>query len=185
MTFEKPDAWHMPAAYWFWHEMPGEEQSRRQVGQMQDAGILSFQVQARMAFPIENYLTEEYLAACRIAVDEAAKRGMMVGVYDDYNWQTGHAAGRAVAGHDELRERQLFWTSGVVGPDGLTLTISDTHTATESLGDAGMAWHYDRSVVEWADWNIEFVVTGAGPGARDELDRASLASSAQVTTSCT
>ena len=177
MTFEKPDAWHMPAAYWFWHEMPGEEQIRRQVGQMQDAGILSFQVQARMAFPIENYLTEEYLAACRIAVDEAAKRGMMVGVYDDYNWQTGHAAGRAVAGHDELRERQLFWTSGVVGPDGLTLTISDTHTATESLGDAGMAWHYDRSVVEWADWNIEFVVTGTGSGARDELDRASFAAS--------
>lgn len=176
MSFEHPDPWHAPAAYWFWHYRPGEAQIREQVGQMQAAGIQSFQVQARMAYPIEDYLSEEYLAACRIAVDEASRRGMMVGVYDDYNWQTGHAAGRAVAGHDHLRERQLFWASGVVSGDELELKISDIHSSTESLGAPGMAWHYENSEVRWADWNVEFAVAD---GVRDITSAASLVAASE------
>ena len=165
--FARPDTWHMPAAYWFWHHLPDEAQIRRQVGEMQAAGIHSFQVQARMAFPLEGYLTDEYLAACRIAVDEAAKRGMMVGVYDDYNWQTGHAAGRAVAGHDHLRERQLFWTTGVARQGRLEVEVSGIRSATEHLGPAGMAWQYEGSVVEWADWQVDFAIADDGAEARD------------------
>lgn len=154
--FTAPDAWHMPAAYWFWHHLPDHEQIRRQVGEMHDAGILSFQVQARMAYPIEGYLDDDYLAACKVAVAEAAALGMMVGVYDDYNWQTGHAGGRAVAGHDHLRERQLFWATGVVRDGRVELGISDIHSSTESLGEPGMAWHYDGSEVLWSDWEVPF-----------------------------
>lgn len=173
--FEHPDPWHMPAAYWFWHHLPEEAQIREQVRQMHDAGIHSFQVQARMAYPIEGYLTDEYLAACRIAVEAAAELGMMVGVYDDYNWQTGHAAGRAVAGHDHLRERQLFWSTGVVSEGTVEVAVSGIRSATESLGPAGMAWHYEGSVVEWADWRVEFAIAGEGVHARDAAAQAHLA----------
>jgi hypothetical protein len=157
---ETPDAWHMPAAYWFWHHLPDDEQIREQIGQMRNAGIHSFQVQARMAYPIEGYLDDDYLRACRIAVEEAARLGMMVGVYDDYNWQTGHAAGRAVAGHDELRERMLFWTSGVLNQGAAELSVSGIRSATENLGPAGMAWHYEGSVALWSDWEIAFAFAG-------------------------
>jgi hypothetical protein len=92
--FRNPDPWHAPAAYWFWHRLPGKDTIRAQVRQMHDAGIRSFQVQARLSYPIEGYLDEDYLAACRTAVETAAGLGMIVGIYDDYNWQTGHAAGR-------------------------------------------------------------------------------------------
>lgn len=171
---KSPDNWHMPAAYWFWHHLPDTEQIRRQVREMKAAGINSFQVQARMAYEITGYLDDAYLAACKIAVEEAAKLGMMVGVYDDYNWQTGHAGGRAVAGHDHLRERQMFWTTGTLLNGRVELDISDIHSSTESMGAPGMAWHYDRSAVEWDDWEIPFVFAQSGESVLDLTSQATV-----------
>ncbi|MGW5355601.1 hypothetical protein ACWERV_34415 [Streptomyces sp. NPDC004031] len=160
--FRDPDPWHSPATYWFWHHLPDRDTIRTQVRQMHDAGIRGFQVQARLAYPIEGYLDEDYLAACRCAVEEAARYGMVVGVYDDYNWQTGHAGGRAVAGHDELRERHLFWVR--IGPGESEGTLRGIRSATEDLGPAAMRWHYEGGAVAWADWRTEYVLVRRGPG---------------------
>ncbi|WP_052397479.1 hypothetical protein [Streptomyces sp. NRRL F-5123] len=159
--FRHPDPWHSPATYWFWHHLPGRDTIRTQVRQMHDAGIRGFQVQARLSYPIEGYLDEDYLAACRCAVEEAARYGMVVGIYDDYNWQTGHAGGRAVEGHDELRERHLFWVR--IGPGEDAGTLGGIRSATEDLGPAAMRWHYEGGAVEWADWRTEYVLVTAGP----------------------
>ncbi|MFJ2954280.1 hypothetical protein [Streptomyces sp. NPDC087270] len=159
--FQKPDPWHSPATYWFWHHLPDKDTIRAQVRQMHDAGILSFQVQARLSYPIAGYLDEDYLAACRCAVETAAELGMIVGIYDDYNWQTGHAAGRAVDGHDELRERHLFWMRIGAGKSGGTL--GKIRSATENLGPAAMRWHYEGGAVAWADWRTEYVLVTASP----------------------
>ncbi|MBO3678634.1 hypothetical protein J5X86_26955 [Streptomyces sp. NEAU-YJ-81] len=157
--FRNPDPWHAPAAYWFWHRLPDEDTIRAQVRQMHDAGIRSFQVQARLSYPIGGYLDDDYLAACRTAVQTAAELGMIVGIYDDYNWQTGQAAGRAVAGHDELRERHLFWVRIPAGAsDG---SLSGIRSATENLGPAAMDWHYEGGVVAWADWQVEYALVVA------------------------
>lgn len=154
--FRNPDPWHSPAAYWFWHHLPDKDTIRAQVRQMYDAGIRSFQVQARLSYPIAGYLDADYLAACRLAVEAAAELGMIVGIYDDYNWQTGHAAGRAVSGHDELRERHLFWVRIAAGQSEGSL--GRIRSATESLGPAAMQWHYEGGVVAWADWRTEYVL---------------------------
>ncbi|MGW3462471.1 hypothetical protein ACWDE9_24015, partial [Streptomyces olivaceoviridis] len=154
--FRNPDPWHAPAAYWFWHRLPDTDTVRAQVRQMYDAGIRSFQVQARLSYPIEGYLDDDYLAACRVAIETAAGLGMIVGIYDDYNWQTGHAAGRAVAGHDELRERHLFWVRIPTGESEGTL--SGIRSATENLGPTAMNWHYEGGVVAWADWRVEYAL---------------------------
>ncbi|MEV6126407.1 hypothetical protein AB0M05_06190 [Streptomyces violaceusniger] len=161
--FRNPDPWHAPAAYWFWHRLPDKDTIRAQVRQMHDAGIRSFQVQARLSYPIGGYLDDDYLAACRTAVRTAAELGMIVGIYDDYNWQTGQAAGRAVTGHDELRERHLFWVRIPAGAsDG---SLSGIRSATESLGPAAMDWHYEGGVVAWADWRVEYALVVEGEQA--------------------
>ncbi|AQW55919.1 hypothetical protein ACIQPP_41035 [Streptomyces violaceusniger] len=158
--FRNPDPWHAPAAYWFWHRLPDGDTIRAQVRQMHDAGIRSFQVQARLSYPIGGYLDDDYLAACRAAVQTAAELGMIVGIYDDYNWQTGQAAGRAVTGHDELRERHLFWVRIPAGAsDG---ALSGIRSATENLGPAAMDWHYEGGVAAWADWRVEYALVVAG-----------------------
>lgn len=172
--FRHPDPWHSPATYWFWHHLPDRETIRAQVRQMHDAGIRGFQVQARLSYPIEGYLDEDYLAACRCAVEEAARYGMVVGIYDDYNWQTGHAGGRAVEGHDELRERHLFWVR--IGAGESEGTLRGIRSATEDLGPAAMRWHYEGGAALWADWHTEYVLLRAatrGPVAErpDLVDR--------------
>lgn len=155
-VFASPDPWHRPAAYWFWHERPDRALIRRQVHEMHDAGIHSFQIQARLSYPLEGYLDDDYLEACKIAVETARELGMIVGLYDDYNWQSGHAAGRAVSGHDEVRERHLFW---VRLPEGAqTGEVSGIRSATETLGPAAMSWHYENGEVSWTDWLCEYIV---------------------------
>jgi len=157
-AFTSPDAEHSPAAYWFWHQLPTAEQIREQIGQMLDGGYRSFQIQARLAYPIGSYLNDEYLAACRLAVHEAARLGMIVGIYDEYNWQSGQAGGRTVHGRDELRERHVFWASVTAGPSGdgsvARCTIDQIHSSAADLGPAGLAWQYDDSRVAWTDWEL-------------------------------
>ena len=169
-AFASPDPWHRPAAYWFWHEPPDHALIRRQVHEMHDAGIHSFQIQARLSYPLEGYLDDDYLAACTIAVETAAELGMVVGLYDDYNWQSGHAAGRGVSGHDEFRERHLFWVRLPAGDR--VGQVSGIRSATASLGPAAMRWHYEGGEVSWTDWQCEYVVVeSADYGAADiEID---------------
>ena len=64
--FRAPGPWNAPAAYWFWHRIPTRSE-------------IVAQIQA----------SDDYLAMCRLAADEAASRGMMIGIYDEYNWLSG------------------------------------------------------------------------------------------------
>jgi hypothetical protein len=179
-----PDAWHLPCTYWFWHRIPTSAEIRTQLAQMREAGIMSFQVQARLSLPMEDYLNADYLAAYRQAVDEAAAHGMVVGIYDDYNWQSGHAAGRAVDGHPELVESHLFWTSADVRDGGGTvaLEVSGISSSSADLGEAGMRWHYDGAVPRWADWTVVVGVVAGGPDGPDGSD--GLGSVVDVTADC-
>jgi len=152
----RPGVWHAPASYWFWHRVPTAEEIRAQLRQLADAGFRSFQVQARLAFPIEEYLGPEYLAAVRAVADEAAALGMVMGIYDEYNWLSGHAGGRTVAGRDELRERHLFWSTAPAGTDAEVVCAVDEirPTDVEYLKDAGLNWVFDGGRPSWADWEI-------------------------------
>ena len=113
-AFINPSPDYQPANYWFWQRVPTKEEIDVQLRQMLDAGFHTFYIQARLAFPLEQYLSKEYLSAYRYAIEQAAKLGLKAGIYDDYNWNSGHAGGLTVKGHDEYRDRQLFWTSAVI-----------------------------------------------------------------------
>ncbi len=87
--FRAPGPWNAPAAYWFWHHIPTRSEIVAQIQAMRNAGYQSFQIQTRLSFPRNRYLSDDYLAMCRLAADEAASRGMMIGIYDEYNWLSG------------------------------------------------------------------------------------------------
>ena len=188
-AFAHPDAAHSPAAYWFWHQLPAAEQIREQVGQMLDGGYRSFQIQARLAYPIASYLDAEYLAACRVAVQEAARRGMTVGIYDEYNWQSGQAGGQTVRGRDQLRERHVFWSTvraeSREGTYAARCTVDQIQSSAADLGPAGVAWQYDEARVAWADWELiaalaypDEGITGTGQ-IRDVTSSARIADSSE------
>lgn len=150
---------HYPAVYWFWHKVPEPDEIRTQVRNMYESGIRTFLIQARLAFPREAYLGEGYFQAYRLAVQEARARGMKAGIYDEYNWCSGHAGGRTVESNDQAREQHLFWSMGIIEGGTCTCRISGIHSLMFSgMGDAVMDWIYKDGKPEWDNWQINKVL---------------------------
>ena len=154
--FRAPGPWNAPAAYWFWHHIPTRSEIVAQIQAMRDAGYQSFQIQTRLSFPRNRYLSDDYLAMCRLAADEAASRGMMIGIYDEYNWLSGHAGGLTVQGRDELRERHLFHVTVPVGASG-RIAGAITGIRSQDVGylhEPGRQWVYDGGEPLWDEWTL-------------------------------
>ncbi len=166
--FAAPGPYNAPAAYWFWHRLPTPEEITAQIRDMREAGYQSFQIQTRMSFPLEEYLSEEYLRLCRLAADEAAGLGMVVGIYDEYNWLSGHAGGRVVAGHDHLRERHLFHVAVPAAAGRVTARIDGIRPQDVAyLLDAGMNWVFEGGTPRWDDWSLVAAVLRDGDVVRE------------------
>jgi hypothetical protein len=153
--FENPAATFRPSAYWFWHSIPDEAVCHAQLADFQAKGIGTILIQARLSLPREEYLSPAYLAAYRLAARIAGDLGLKLGIYDDYNWTSGHAGGRTVAGCDALRERHLFWSSASSSQG----SISGIHPPfVEKMGPDILGWQYEAGRVEWGDWTVEAAV---------------------------
>jgi hypothetical protein len=135
--FRNPSHAFQPAAYWFWHYLPHSDHIRSQLAEFSQAGFGTIMIQARLAFPREDYLSADYLAAYRETVEIAAGLGLKIGLYDDYNWMSGHAGGRTVEDRDDLRERHVFWST----TQTLTGAISGIASPfVEAMGPNGRWW---------------------------------------------
>ncbi|MBW3087375.1 hypothetical protein KIH77_01260 [Bifidobacterium sp. 82T24] len=172
--FRHPGVWNAPATYWFWHRVPTEDEIDDQIRRMNEAGYRSFQIQARMSMPLDDYLGDDYLRMCRHAADVARRCGMMMGIYDEYNWLSGHAGGRVVAGgHDELRERHLFHVTADVDDSGHAEGAVDGIHAVDVdyLLQQGRDWVFEGGRPQWDQWRIVAAVAHV-----DDTDGATKAS---------
>ncbi|TMV83743.1 carbohydrate-binding protein [Thioclava sp. BHET1] len=156
-----PAAAFRPAAYWFWPRLPTRAEMVRQLSDFRDHGFGTILIQARLGLPRADYLSPAFLAAYAEAVDLMAELGLTAGLYDDYNWISGQAAGRTVAGADHLRETMLFWSS-TDGAEGAITGI--TATLATSLGPEISSWLYEGGAPVFADWQVECALLH-GPGA--------------------
>lgn len=157
--FAIPGPEFRPAAFWFWNRIPGEDEIRRGLAEMKEAGLGTFMIQARLSLPRRDYLSPAYLDACRFAFAEAAKIGLEAVIYDEYAWMSGHGGGRTVAGADHLRERHLFWARGAAVSTGtdvrLELTVSGIRSGfLDFLGEAAREWIYDGGEARWDNWTV-------------------------------
>ena len=179
---DTPGPWHTPCCYWFWHSVPDRAQIEEQVARIAHAGFGSFQIQARRSFPMRDYLSERYFAAYRLAVQTAKMHGLIVGIYDEYNWQSGSAGGRVALGGERFRERHLFWAVGTAPTAGrsLELRIDGIESPTKHFGEPGMSWHYDDGEVRWSGWELAMVVAGGGDHAADVSARAQISEATEA-----
>ncbi|MBB3454914.1 hypothetical protein FHT86_003213 [Rhizobium sp. BK313] len=153
--FQSPGCEFKPAAYWFWHSIPSRDLTGRQLEDFRDKGFGRIYIQARLAMPLDDYLSETFVAAYKDAVEAAKTLGLRVGIYDDYNWISGQAAGRTVRGRDELRERHLFWSE----TSERTGRVSGIVTSwTSGMGKDILDWQYDEGYPAWCDWKVEAAV---------------------------
>ncbi len=153
---ERSSVWsHSPAVYWFWSRIPTRSEAESQVREIAAAGVSRVMIQPRLSFPLGEYLSGEYLLGYRGAVEAAGKAGLEVGIYDEYNWMSGHGGGRTVEGADHLRERNLFWSSAAPGETPARATVSSIRSEWfESLGSAGLRWVYEGGVARFDEWEL-------------------------------
>ena len=85
---------------------PTETSVRATVARVDAQGAGSFLVYARSGLEIE-YMGEDWLRAVAWFCDEAARRGLRVWLYDEFNWPSGTCRGRIPAENEAWRYAEL------------------------------------------------------------------------------
>lgn len=111
-----PEFSQMP--FWFWNDELSDEEIRRQLADFRDHGVYGFVIHARMGLPREiPYMKERWLHHVRTAVEEAARTGMRVCLYDEGMYPSGSAHGEVVRSNPAFAAKGLLVThQDVDGP---------------------------------------------------------------------
>jgi hypothetical protein len=94
--------------FWFWNDELDEAELLRQIADFQAHGVHGFVIHPRVGLPRhQGWMSPELLRFMRIAVEEAARRGMRVVLYDEGMYPSGSACGRVVGEDPRFQCRGL------------------------------------------------------------------------------
>ena len=81
-----------PLSFWSFNEDMKDEEIIRQIHEIKEQGFGGFFMHARAGMTLE-YLGEDWMHACRVAVEEAKNLGLYAWLYDENGWPSGFAGG--------------------------------------------------------------------------------------------
>ena len=85
-----------------------EDEIARQLGEFQAHGVFAVVLHPRVGLPrSQGWMSDDLLAMLRFAIEEAARRGMWVMLYDEGMYPSGSASGRVVAENPAYQCRGL------------------------------------------------------------------------------
>lgn len=107
-----------PYAFVFWNDDLDDQEVLAQLRDIADAGFRGVTLSARIGLSRRvGYLTDEYFRIVRLAVDECARLGLAVMLYDEASYPSGSANGAVVAQNPAFAARCLVRvTLDVDGP---------------------------------------------------------------------
>lgn len=113
-----PDGPTGPYAFVFWNDDLDDAAVLAQLGDIAAAGVRGVTLSARIGIGRRvGYLTEEHLRLVRLAVDECARLGLAVMLYDEASYPSGSANGAVVARDPAFAARCVVpVVRNVVGP---------------------------------------------------------------------
>ena len=98
-----------PMPFWFWNDELTEGEITRQIDDFRAHGVAGFVIHPRKGLPgTIPYLSDKYMHYVRHAVEEAARRGMRVVLYDEAMYPSGAAHGLVAAENPEWASRCLW-----------------------------------------------------------------------------
>ena len=108
---------YRPAPFWFLNHDLEEEELRRQVGLMKEAGCSGFFMHPRAGLKTP-YGSKKYFELIKAAVEEAQSQGIKAWLYDEDPFPSGIAGGKVVFDHPEFVGRSLIIHKAKPGLDG-------------------------------------------------------------------
>ena len=117
-TFVDPPREFGVIPFWFWNDDLEEGELIRQLRTFHEAGFGGVMPHARVGLSHRvGYLTDEYFRLMRVVVDEAARLGMKVILYDEGSYPSGSANGAVVAENANYASQSIrLWERDVEGP---------------------------------------------------------------------
>ena len=106
MDFKNVDKKYRPIPFWSWNEKLDVEETKRQIGIMDEAGIGGYFMHARGGLATE-YMGKEWFDNVRASIEEGDKRGMHSWAYDENGWPSGFGGGKVNGLGDEYRQKSL------------------------------------------------------------------------------
>ncbi len=92
--------------WWIWNGRMECGEMRRQLEMMKEAGLEGWMLWARFGLEMK-YLGHEFMTKFRFAVQESARLGLEVWIFDEYAWPTGNAQNQVQEVNPEFRMRVL------------------------------------------------------------------------------
>ncbi len=106
--FANPSDEFTPIPFWFWNDNLEEQEIIRQINNFKQKGIMGFFIHPRIGIPEHiEYLSDEFMELVKCAVQEAAKLGMKVILYDEGMYPSGSAHGMVVKDDPQYASRGL------------------------------------------------------------------------------
>jgi len=90
---QNPPKKYRPVPFWSWNEKLDVEETKKQIRQMNDAGLGGFFMHARGGLQTE-YLSDEWFNNVLASIDEGADLGMLAWGYDENGWPSGFGGGK-------------------------------------------------------------------------------------------
>ena len=106
MDFRNVDKKYRPIPFWSWNEKLDTDETKRQIGLMDEAGIGGYFMHARGGLLTE-YMGEEWFDNVRASIEEGDRRGMHSWAYDENGWPSGFGGGKVNGLGDEYRQKSL------------------------------------------------------------------------------
>lgn len=103
-----------PLSFWSFNGEMKDEEIIRQIHEFKKQGFGGFYMHARAGMTLE-YLGEEWMHACRTAIEEAEKLGMYAWLYDENGWPSGFAGGLVPALGKDYTAKHLFFVNDYPG----------------------------------------------------------------------
>jgi hypothetical protein len=107
-----------PMAFWFWNGLLDPATLCDQTRIMREAGMDEFVIHARHGLQTP-FMSEAWMAAVQAVVEDAARTGMHVWIYDEVNWPSGTCGGIIPGENPDFREHCLDANGRIRPLDGL------------------------------------------------------------------
>ena len=160
----RPDSAFSQVPFWFWNDALDDTEIKRQLADFREHGVFGFVIHPRMGLPADiPYMSAAWLAHVRTAVDEAARTGMHVCLYDEAMYPSGSAHGEVVRTHPEFAAKGLLTTyTDIAGPTEISLPAVEGTLIARSIARLTGEKTLDGDSIRMLDGTATTVQVGQG-----------------------